>query len=299
MRIAVTGRNGQLARALAACNAPGFDVVAVGRPRLDLMQLQTTLPALSELRPDVIVNAAAFTAVDAAEQQAQDAFAVNAAGAAAVAAAATHLGVPLLHLSTDFVFDGAKASAYVETDAPKPLNVYGASKLAGEEAVRKASGNHAIVRLGWLYSPVGKNFVRTMLRLAETQDRIAVTSDRRGGPTCAQDVAEALLEMARALTGNRNDTSLRGVFHLAPPDDASWAQFAETVFDESKRRGGPRATVDPIASRDYPEAARRPAHSRLNSDKLAAAYGVRLPPWRQSLSICLDAIFNQRESEPA
>lgn len=290
MRLVVTGINGQVARALRETPAPGFEIVSVYRPDFDLAAPDTIGAVLREAQPDVIVNTAAYTAVDKAESERDEAFAANARGAGAVAEAAAALGAPIIHLSTDYVFDGAKSSPYVETDPTGPVSVYGASKLEGERAVAAATPDHAILRLSWVYSPFGANFVRTMLRLAEQREEIAVVADQRGGPSYAPDIATAVVQIAANLLARPDATKLRGVFHLAPAGDTHWAEFAETIFAEAKRRGGPSARVRPIPSSDYPTPARRPANSRLDATKLAAAHGVRLPHWRTSLAACMDRL---------
>ncbi|TIU32042.1 MAG: dTDP-4-dehydrorhamnose reductase, partial [Mesorhizobium sp.] len=189
MRLVVTGRDGQVAASLleAGQAAAGVEVIAIGRPQLDLARPDTVIEAIAAAKPDIVVSAAAYTAVDQAEDEPDLAFAVNAVGAGKVAQAASRLGVPVIHLSTDYVFDGTKDAAYVETDATAPRSVYGASKLAGEQAVASANPHHLILRTAWVYSPFGKNFVKTMLRLAADRDEIAVVADQWGNPTSALD----------------------------------------------------------------------------------------------------------------
>lgn len=286
MRIAVTGKDGQVVRSLIERGAgAGHDIVALGRPELDLAGGGDAIVAtLEAARPDVIVSAAAYTAVDQAESERELAFAVNHAGAGAVAAAAHRLGVPLIHLSTDYVFDGAKNDPYVETDRVQPTGVYGASKLAGEQAVLAAHDNVAILRTAWVYSPFGGNFVKTMLRLAENRDEIAVVGDQRGNPTSALDIADGVIAVAANLVGD-SDRGKRGVFHMTGSGDASWAEFADAIFAASAAAGGQSAHVRKIGTSDYPTAAKRPANSRLAGDRLALVHGVRLPDWRQSTAI--------------
>lgn len=283
MRIAVTGRDGQVARSLVERGqAAGHDIVTLGRPGFDLAGDKDSIVAgLLRSRPDAIVSAAAYTAVDKAESEPALAFAVNRDGAAAVAAAANQLGVPLVHLSTDYVFDGAKDGAYVETDPTGPTGVYGASKLAGEGAVLEAHDNAAILRTAWVYSPFGANFVKTMLRLADDRDEIGVVADQVGNPTSALDIADGILAVVTNLHSG-SDPAHRGIFHMTGAGDASWADFAEAIFAASAHRGGPTARVRPIATSDYPTPARRPANSRLSGGKLLAAHGIALPEWRQS-----------------
>ena len=283
MRVVVTGREGQVVRALAERGSTTRDVIMpLGRPQLDLTgDGDAVLEAISAAEPDIIVCAAAYTAVDKAESEPDLAFAVNERGAAAVARAARLLDVPLVHLSTDYVFDGSKLSPYVEEDEPSPAGVYGASKRAGERAVLAEQGNCAVLRTAWVYSPFGTNFVRTMLRLAGERDEISVVADQRGNPTSALDIADGILTVAANLQ-RHTEPELRGIFHMTADGEASWAEFAETIFAASAKQGGPVARVKPIATTDYPTPAKRPANSRLDCTKLAKVHGVALPNWRGS-----------------
>ena len=190
--------------------------------------------------------------------------------------------MPLIHLSTDYVFAGTKPAPYVETDPTDPQGAYGATKLAGEEAVCAAAPNGAILRTAWVYSPFGANFVRTMLRLAESRDEVGVVADQFGTPTSARDIADAVLRVAANLVAH-DDPALRGLFHMASAGDTHWAGFAEAIFAESAARGGPTARVRHITTAEYPTTAKRPANSRLDCTKLAAIHGVRLPEWRAAL----------------
>jgi len=283
VRIAVTGKEGQVALSLLERGAAaGHDIALVGRPELDLAgDAPAIMEAIDLARPDVIVSAAAFTAVDKAEAERDLAFAINGKGAGAVAAAAKAIGVPLVHLSTDYVFDGSKREPYGEEDQTGPTGVYGASKLAGEQAVLAAHDNVAILRTAWVYSPFGGNFVKTMLRLAGDRDEISVVDDQRGNPTSALDIADGVIAVSQNLVSGTNPAQ-RGIFHMAGSGEASWAEFARSIFGYSIAAGGPGARVKSIASADYPTPARRPANSRLNGDKLALTHGVRLPNWHQS-----------------
>lgn len=297
MRIAVTGRAGQVVQSLIERGAAaGHVVVPVGRPELDLASGDGAAirAALAAARPDAIVSAAAHTAVDKAESEPDLAFAINAAGAGHVAAAAAALGVPLVHLSTDYVFSGEGTRAWREDDPTGPKGVYGASKLAGEAAVLAAQPNAAVLRTAWVYSPFGANFVRTMLRLAETRDELGVVADQIGNPTSALDIADAVLAVAANLVA-RPDPALRGTFHMTGSGETSWAGFAEAIFAEAAARGGPSARVNPIATAAYPTPAARPANSRLDGAKLAAVHGVRLPDWRASLAVVVARLTDQQE----
>ena len=290
MRLVVTGREGQVATALAAAARDGVEVVRLGRPELDLERPETIAPALKATRPDVVVSAAAYTAVDQAESEPERARIVNAVGPGVLAEAATRLGAPMLHLSTDYVFDGAKAGAYVEGDPTGPVTVYGATKLAGEQAVAAMHPCHVILRTAWVYAPWGKNFVSTMLRLAKTHEEVGVVADQHGCPTYAPDLAQGMLRIAQALVRGEGET---GVFHMAGTGEASWAGFADAIFELSTIRGGPHARVRHIATADYPTPARRPTNSRLDGRKLQAAFGVSLPSWREALPRCMNELVGQ------
>ncbi len=284
MRLAVTGREGQVVRSLIdRAIGSDFEVLPLGRPQLDLAGSRDAIvQAIETAMPDVVVSAAAYTQVDRAESERDLAFAINCDGARWVAEAARKLGIPLIHLSTDYVFDGSKDSPYVEEDETGPTGVYGASKLAGEKAVQAEHANTAVLRTAWVYSPYGKNFVKTMLRLANDRDEVAVVADQRGNPTSALDIADGILRIAANLHVG-NDRSQRGIFHMTASGEASWADFAEAIFARSREAGGPSAIVRHISSADYPTPARRPANSRLNSTKLESIHGVRLPDWQSSL----------------
>lgn len=291
MRILVTGREGQLARSLAErASARGVDLVLLGRPELDLAgPADLIIAAIEAARPHAIISAAAYTQVDKAESEPDLAFAVNEAGARAVARAAAELGVPLIHLSTDYVFDGSKADPYLEDDVPAPTGVYGSSKLAGEKAVLGEHDNCAVLRTAWVYSPFGANFVKTMLRLAGERDEVSVVDDQRGNPTSALDIADAVLSVADNLAA-RNDPELRGIFHMTASGEASWADFAQAVFDTSARAGGASAKVKRISTAAYPMPAKRPANSRLDCSKLEQVHGLRLPGWRESLQVVIERL---------
>ena len=284
MRIAVTGHRGQVVTSLIERGrAAGHDIIAIGRPELDLVNPVSVICALQAATPDVIVSAAAYTAVDQAEEEGELAHAINGRGAAAVAQAAKALDVPLVHLSTDYVFDGALNRPYVEADPTGPKCVYGASKLEGERAVLVAHHEHsAILRVAWVYSPFGANFVKTMLRLAGDRDELSVVDDQLGNPTSAFDIADGILRVADNLVSN-SDPALRGVFHMTSKGEASWADFAEAVFAASATRGGAQARVRRITTADYPTPATRPTNSRLDCGLIAKVHGVALPDWRQSL----------------
>ena len=298
-RILVAGRHGQVARALvgAAAMADDLDVVAIGRPVLDLTDAATIARAMHETRPALVVNAAAYTAVDRAESEPDAAMAPNAHGAAHLASAAAASGVPIIHLSTDYVFDGTLGRPYREDDPVRPLGAYGRSKAAGEGRVRAATDDHVILRTSWIHAPYGANFVRTMLRLAADRDEVRVVADQRGRPTYAPDVAAAILVVARRLLSDR-DRALRGTFHLAGTGEATWADLAEAVFDASRERGGPTASVARIRTADYPTPAARPADSRLDTSRFEATFDHALPDWRDGVQRCVAALAADRRTGP-
>lgn len=290
MRIAVIGRNGQIAQSLRSLGrARGRYVFCAGRPDLDLAAPDTIASFLERVSPDLVVNAAAYTAVDKAESEPDAAFRVNADGAAHVAVACSRLHVPLVHVSTDFVFDGRKRTPYVETDGVAPLSVYGASKAAGEKAVRAACGRHVILRTSWVYAPFGTNFVRTMLRLGSERAELGVVADQHGTPTDARDIARAILDIAPRLQAATTD--VWGTYHLTGSYETTWHRFAEEIFRQAAARGAKVPRLKAISTAEYPTAARRPAYSVLDNAKFIATFGFALPDWRASLAGCLDELL--------
>lgn len=282
-RLIVTGREGQLVRSMAErAPACGVDVILIGRPELDLARPTDFAPLFREYAPSAIVNAAAYTRVDDAESDPM-AMAINGEGAGAVARAAHALGVPVVQISTDYVFDGSLERPYREDDPTAPVNGYGRSKLAGEEAVARATSNHAILRTSWVYSPFGRNFARTMLTLARSREAVTVVRDQHGSPTSALDLAEGVIGVAAAMVAHPDASGMRGVFHMSGGGETNWATFAEAIFAESRARGGPHARVEPIPSCAYPTPARRPVNSRLNCARLERTFGIALPDWRLSV----------------
>jgi dTDP-4-dehydrorhamnose reductase len=212
---------------------------------------------------------------------------VNAAGAQAVAQAAARTGRPIVQISTDYVFDGRLARPYREEDSVNPINVYGRTKLAGEYAVAAANPHHVIVRTAWVYSPFGNNFVKTMLRLGETRDKLAIVADQSGAPTSALDIADGLILIVEKLAGGPRDIALYGTFHMTGGGATNWADFAAAVFEEAAARGRRPVAIEPIATAQYPTPAARPANSRLDIAKISQTYGVALPDWRQSVRSCV------------
>ncbi|MEJ2815629.1 dTDP-4-dehydrorhamnose reductase [Caulobacter sp. CCG-8] len=283
--ILVFGRNGQVAQELARlADTSGRAMSFAGRETLDLADHGAIEGLVASVAPAAVINAAAYTAVDRAETESEAAYALNRDAPAAMARACAARGLPFVHFSTDYVFDGALERPYVETDATGPTGVYGASKLAGEQAVGAVGGLAAVLRTSWVYSRHGANFVKTMLRLAADREELGVVADQLGRPTWARDCAEAALRTADALAGT---PTLAGVYHLSGAGDATWADLASAVFDISASRGGPSARVRPIATADYPTPAQRPANSRLDCGKFESALDWRGRPWRDSLAACM------------
>ena len=291
MRLAVTGKQGQVVTSLLERGATAsVEVIALGRPEMDLADPASVKAAIAAAAPDVVVSAAAYTAVDKAESEPELAFKVNEMGAGAVAEASAVLQIPIIHLSTDYVFAGDKAEPYLESDPTGPVSVYGASKLAGEKKVAAATGNHAILRTAWVYSPFGANFLKTMLRLGASRDMLRVVADQRGTPTSALDIADAVITVARRLKTDP-DPALRGVFHLTGGGEGTWADFAEVIFASLEARTGRGVAVERITTADYPTPARRPANSRLSNNKLQSSYGVKLADWDVSTRSVVDRLL--------
>lgn len=283
-RVLLLGARGQLGQRLCAeAQAQGWSLLAWDRRALDIRDPVALRRQIGACAPDVIINAAGFTQVDLAEQAVDTAFAVNATAPAHLARVAQAVGAILIHLSTDYVFDGRKGAPYTETDAPNPLGVYGASKLAGEQAVQAYCARHLIVRTAWLFDPLGPNFVRTLLRLAATQTSVRIVADQRGAPTRGQDLARALLHMARqALQPGFADW---GLYHFAGRPQISWFEFAQAIVTAAWQQGllaGKPALV-PISSAEYVCAARRPLDSRLDCSKIAAHFAIEPSDWQPGL----------------
>jgi dTDP-4-dehydrorhamnose reductase len=293
MRLYVIGGDGQVARSLREAAMLDKNIVFGygARPGVDLLRPSSIGNAISDFRPDVVVNPAAYTAVDKAESEPDQAFALNRDGARFVAAAAAARGAPIIHLSTDYVFDGKKQGAYTETDPTAPQGVYGRSKLAGELTVADVNPKHIILRTSWVYAPFGSNFVRTMLRLATERDRLRVVDDQSGCPTYAPDIAKGIIAIAQTLVRSGWNPKFRGVTHLAGPDVRTWCEFAREILRGAAERGRPSVPVDPIPTSEYPTPAARPANSRLSAARLESVFDLRLPALEHSLANCLNRLL--------
>lgn len=290
-RVLILGQTGQVAAALLTrLSHDGYNVEALGRTESDLGDPVAARASVLDRRPDIVINAAAYTAVDRAETDEAAARALNAVGPAAAAAAAAEVGAAFIHFSTDYVFDGSKGQPYEEFDAPHPLGVYGRTKLEGELAVGAANPRHIILRTSWVCSPGGSNFVRTMLRLAGERESLGVVDDQHGRPTFARDLADAVAAIIARLP---RDSSSKGwgVFHVACQGETTWCGFARAIMNGSRARGGPAAEIRPITTAEFPTPTRRPVDSRLSTERLASIYQVRLPQWQTSLDVCLDEIY--------
>lgn len=296
LRLLVTGKNGQLATALARAVSHDIEVVCAGRPELDITNAPSIRAAITRHRPDIVINPAAYTAVDRAESEPDIAFAVNRDGAGNVAAEAAQASLPIVHVSTDYVFSGEGSLPYVETDATGPIGIYGASKLAGEAAVMRANDRHVILRTSWVYAPWGNNFARTMLQLAEHRDVVRIVADQSGAPTFAPDIAAGILAVCGAIADRASQSDWRGVFHMTNGGHTSWARFAEEVFARSREAGGAFAAVEPIATSQYPTPAKRPANSRLDNHQFNMTFGHELPHWRDGVRRFVDATYRNRTS---
>jgi len=286
--ILVTGGSGQVGGAILRLAGHDAEIVAPGRDQLDLTDAQA-LAAMIATRPwAAIVNCAAYTAVDKAESDVVAAWRVNALAPAALAAASNAAGVPILHVSTDYVFSGAKSDFYVEDDSVAPLGVYGASKLGGELAVRSANPRHIILRTAWVVSATGGNFVKTMLRLGAERPHLRVVADQKGCPTSADDIARAIL----TILGRIGDGPY-GTYHFVNAGQASWHDLAERVFARAVAHGRPVPSVEPIATSDYPTPAARPANSRLATAKIMRDFGISPRDWHEAIDEIVDTLLKE------
>lgn len=283
MRILISGHTGQVARELQLALSE-HELISLDRHAFDLAQPTSLRRTILRERPDLLINAAAHTAVDQAEQEQTLVFAINAEAPGVMAVACAELGIPLIHYSTDYVFDGSRAGPYSEDDTPNPLSVYGSSKLAGERAIADSDCDHLILRTSWVYSRHGRNFLLTMQRLLQEREQLNVVADQIGAPTWAGSIAGATAELIDAWQqGNRQ----WGTYHLTNRGETSWFGFAQAIGDRLRASGKPCAKLQPIPTSDYPTPARRPLNSRLDCSKLERNWNVRLPDWQTALDACL------------
>lgn len=296
-RVLITGAKGQVGRALVASFGGSTEVIACDRSSMDLSNPDSIRARIREAAPEIIINAGAYTAVDKAESEPDLAMAINGTAPGVMAEEAKRSGALLIHYSTDYVFDGSKAGAWVEDDPVNPLSVYGATKLAGEKAIRNAGGRYLIFRTSWVYAPEGKNFVLTMLRLGRERDSLNVVDDQVGAPTTAAELARATHAIARGIIEDRfgPDEEWAGVYHMTCAGSVSWCGFARAIFERAPELvDGKKPEVKPIATADYPTPAKRPHNSILSNEKLQARFGIRLAAWETALDEVLAGIASRQ-----
>jgi dTDP-4-dehydrorhamnose reductase len=296
-RILLTGKNGQVGWELQRALAAPTTVIALDSSQLNLADADAIRRTVREIRPDIIINPAAYTAVDKAESEPEQAMAVNGIAPGILAEEACRLGAVLVHYSTDYVFDGNKAAPYSEDDVPNPQCVYGRTKLAGEQAVRAAGGKHLILRTSWVYGVHGGNFVKTVLRLARERDELRIVADQSGAPTWARDLAQATLSAIAVWRKKEWENSLSGLYHLTASGRTDWHRYAEEIVRLARKYDATLAAkpldIHAIATREYPTPARRPANSALANDKIKSAFGIALPEWQDSLAECMRLFYEQ------
>jgi dTDP-4-dehydrorhamnose reductase len=285
LRILISGQHGQVSQALQEALKGLGELVVLGRDQLDLSQPESIRPVVREIKPDLIINAAAHTAVDQAESEPDLALAINGTAPGVFAEEAAMLGIPFIHYSTDYVFDGSKDGAWTESDAPNPLGVYGRSKLAGEQAIEKAGGQYLILRTSWVYSLTGRNFLLTMQRLLQEREKMTIVADQIGAPTWAGTIAQSTRVMIERWRDGQ--PGAWGVYHLSASGETSWFGFAQAIGQALTSVGKPCASLEPIPSSAYPTPARRPLNSRMDCSRLEREWGVTQPDWHDALLECL------------
>ncbi len=294
MRVLVVGRIGQVGSELGLkLPAAGHEILALEPPELDLLRPETVRAALEGFRPDILVNAAAYTAVDKAEDDSTLAFAINCDGTALLGRETARLGIPMVHFSTDYVFAGDKSAPYVETDPTGPVGVYGRSKLAGDVALLAANPRSVVLRTAWVCSAHGGNFVKTMLRLGRERPEVGVVADQHGAPTFADDLADAVVALLPRLVLAPEGDAGFGTFHLTGTPFTTWHGFAAAIFSGAAKRGEKTPVLRAIATADYPTKASRPANSRLDCSRIARVHGIEAADWRVSLDRCLTTLLGK------
>ena len=284
MNVLITGAQGQVGKELSLiAMEKGFDVVAAGRADLDITQFENVENYINKIQPDIVINAAAHTAVDKAEGEQDLAFSINSDGAKNIALACAKQNIPLLHISTDYVFDGSKVEAYNENDDVSPLGVYGTSKWQGEEAIRQNLTQHIILRVAWVFGAQGNNFVKTMLRLGQDRDELNVVADQFGGPSPAKNIAQTLITLVEQF--QKNKSLDWGTYHYCGSEKTTWYDFAVEIFEQAFELGilNKKIKVNPITTAEYPTPAKRPSNSMLDCSKLAVTFGIEMPKWKDAL----------------
>ena len=285
MRILITGAQGQVGKELVSiANQRGFDVIAAGQTELDITQLKKIESYVEVHQPDIVINAAAYTAVNKAEEEQDITYAINRDGAANLAAVSKEKNIPLLHISTDYVFDGTKSEAYSENDAVSPLGIYGISKWQGEETIRQTLPEHIILRVAWVFGEQGNNFVKTMLRLAKDRDELSVVEDQFGGPSPSKDIAKTLIILAEQY--QKEKTLEWGTYHYCGDEKVSWCGFAKEILKQAKEQGliEKDIKVNAITTAEYQDPTKRPANSVLDCEKIKNTFGIEMPSWKESLN---------------
>jgi dTDP-4-dehydrorhamnose reductase len=299
-KILITGKNGQVGWELQRALASFGQIIAVDAEDMDLADADAIRRTVRDIHPDIIVNPAAYTAVDKAESDPELAMAVNGIAAGVFAEEAKRLGAVLVHYSTDYVFDGDKPAPYTENDVPNPQSVYGKTKFAGEEAILASGCKHLILRTSWVYGVHGGNFVKTMLRLAKERDELRIVADQFGAPTWARDLAQATASALTFWKSKDWDTGLNGLYHLTAAGRTNWHQYAEEIVRLARKYDSALAAkqlvIRGITTQEYPVPAKRPANSVLANDKIHDAFGIVLPPWQDSLAECVRLIETSTES---
>ncbi|WP_181316956.1 dTDP-4-dehydrorhamnose reductase [Photobacterium phosphoreum] len=294
VKVLITGSNGQvgscLVKQLQSC--PEIEFLAVDRNELDIASKQDVIKTVNEFQPNIIINAAAHTAVDKAEDEVELSYAINRDGPKYLAQAAEQVGAAMLHISTDYVFAGDNDGLYSESDPVNPQGVYGESKLAGEDAVINACSRHIILRTAWVFGENGNNFVKTMLRLAQQRDSLGIVADQFGGPTYAGDIAVALITIAKTITDSKNtfNTENYGIYHFSGMPHVSWCAFAQVIFDKAVEQNVlvKSPDVKGIKTEDYPTPAKRPANSKLNTQKITTVFNIPVSDWQAALNSLSD-----------
>ena len=285
MKILITGAQGQVGKELVSiANQRGFDVIAAGQTELDITQLKNIKSYFEVHQPDLVINAAAYTAVNKAEEEQDITYAINRDGTANLAAVSKEKNIPLLHISTDYVFDGTKSEAYSENDAVSPLGIYGISKWQGEETIRQTLPEHIILRVAWVFGAQGNNFVKTMLRLAKDRDELSVVADQFGRPSPAKDIAKTLIILAEQY--QKEKTLEWGTYHYCGDEKVSWCGFAKEILKQAKEQGliEKDIKVNAISTAEYQDPTIRPANSILDCEKIKNTFGIEMPSWKESLN---------------
>ncbi len=288
IRLLVFGSSGQLARSLAELQIPdNYTMVIKGRNACDLTRPETAMLAISKYKPDLVINAAAYTAVDMAETEKDAAFLLNSTAVKWIGKACDQSNIPIIHISTDYVFSGTLERPYRETDPVEPMGVYGQSKLSGEQKLIDSCTHHIILRTAWVHSPFAHNFVKTMLKLATDNDELNIVGDQYGCPTYAPHLAKAIFSLAQIILDPAKKQIPWGIYHATSTGETTWAEFAREIFACSEKLGGPTATVNAITTDQYPTPAARPGNSRLECTRLADNFNISLPDWQAGVNACV------------